>query len=53
MELIDRQKAIETIQKMKEEREKRTCQRVNIIQAQALGYVIEVLKKLPAYEEKQ
>lgn len=47
MELVDRNKAIEMLEKMKAEREKRTCSRSSIYEARALGYAIAILKRLP------
>jgi hypothetical protein len=47
-DLIDRDKAIDTLEKIRAEHAKRTCSRKSLQQAQALGYAIAVLKKLPA-----
>lgn len=47
-DLIDREKAIEVLKKIQKQHADRTCQRSSIIQAQALGYAIEVLRKLPS-----
>lgn len=47
-DLIDRDKAIDTLEKIRSEHAKRTCSRQSLQQAQALGYAIAVLKKLPA-----
>lgn len=46
-EYVDVEKAIETLQRFKAEREKRNCSRSQIIEAQAFGYAIAILKKLP------
>lgn len=51
-ELIDRNKAIEILEKIKKDKESKTCSRSNIYQAQALGYAIAVLKKIPTYEKE-
>lgn len=47
-DLIDRDKAISALEKIQAEHAKRTCSRQSLQQAQALGYAIAVLKKLPA-----
>lgn len=47
-DLIDRTKAIEILEKIQKEHAQRTCSRASLQQAQALGYAIAVLKKLPA-----
>lgn len=46
-DLIDREKAISTLEKIKAEHAKRTCSRASLQQAQALGYAIAVIRKLP------
>lgn len=51
-ELIDKNKAIEILEKIKKDKESKTCSRSNIYQAQALGYAIVVLKKIPTYEKE-
>lgn len=47
-DLIDRDKAIDLLKKIQEQHAKRTCQRSSILQATAIGYAIEVLRKLPS-----
>ena len=47
-DLIDSTKAIEVLAKIQKEHAQRTCSRASLQQAQALGYAIAVLKKLPA-----
>lgn len=49
-EYVNAEKAIETLSKLKAEREKRNCSRSQIIEAQAFGYAIAVIKKLPKVE---
>lgn len=49
-DLVDRDKAIKTLEKIQAEHARRTCSRQSLQQAQALGYAIAVLKKLPAAE---
>lgn len=48
MDLVDREKAIVILEKIKAEHASRTCSRSSLQQAQALGYAIAVIKKLPA-----
>lgn len=47
-DLIDREKAISILEKIRAEHAKRTCSRASLQQAQALGYAIEVVRKLPS-----
>ena len=51
-DLIDRDKAIDTLEKIRAEHAKRTCSRSSLLQAQAIGYAIEVLKRIPAGDEE-
>lgn len=47
-DLIDRTKAIEILEKIQKEHAQRTCSRVSLQQAQAIGYAIAVLRRIPA-----
>lgn len=47
-DLIDRDKAISTLEKIRAEHAKRTCSRQSLQQAQAIGYAIAVLRRIPA-----
>ena len=49
--LTYRNKAIEKLQQIQREHAKRTCSRSSLMQAQALGYAIEVLKKISTDDE--
>ena len=51
-DLIDRQEAIRILDSIRASHAKRTCSRTDIIQATAFEYAIEVIKKLPQYEDK-
>lgn len=44
---IDADKAIETLEKMKADRLKKSCQKSSLYEANALGYAIAIIKKLP------
>jgi hypothetical protein len=46
-DLIDRDKAIEILKKIQAQHARRTCQRSSLQQAAAIGYAIEILRKLP------
>jgi len=46
-----KEKAIEKLKQIQREHAKRTCSRSSLMQAQALGYAIEVLKKITTDEE--
>ena len=43
--------AIAKLTRIQQEHAKRTCSRSSLMQAQALGYAIEVLKKIPTDDE--
>ena len=47
MDLIDRQKAIEALEKIKATRDGKNCSRNAMYEARALGYAIAILKQLP------
>ena len=47
-DLIDRTKAIEILEKIQKEHAQRTCSRASLQQAQAFGYAIAVLRRIPA-----
>lgn len=47
-DLINRDKAIQILQRIQEQHAKRTCQRSALLQATAIGYAIEVIRKLPS-----
>lgn len=47
-DLINRTKAIEILEKIQKEHAQRTCSRTSLRQAQAIGYAIAVLRKIPA-----
>ena len=49
-ELIERDKAIEKLREIQAKHRSRTCSRSALIQADALGYAIEILRQLPAVE---
>jgi hypothetical protein len=49
-DLISRSKAIEIMQRMKKKKEECNC-RHGSYEAEALGYAIETIKQLPAYDE--
>ena len=51
-DLIDRAEAIEKLEKIRAEHARRTCSRESIRQADALGYAIAVLQKIPKYESR-
>lgn len=46
-EYIEVSKAIETLERMKAERQKKSCQKSSLYEANALGYAIAILKKMP------
>ena len=50
-DLIDRDAAIEVLEKIKAEHQRRTCSRESLRQADALGYAIAVLKSVPKAEQ--
>lgn len=52
MKLVDLDKCIEVLEKIKKERAVCNCGRKSIEQANALGYAIAILKKLPIIEER-
>lgn len=52
-EYVDVNKAIETLEKLKAEREKKSCQKHSIYEATAIGYAIAVLKKLPRIQANE
>ena len=52
VDLIDRNKAIEVLFKIKAEKESCNCSKQRLREATALGYAIAVLKKVPSYEEE-
>lgn len=47
MDLIDRKKAIEILEKIKAQKESCNCSRQRLREAQAIGYAIAIIKKLP------
>lgn len=49
-DLIDRAEAIEKLEKIRAEHARRTCSRESLRQADALGYAIAILQKIPKYE---
>lgn len=49
VELIDRQKAIQKLELIRDAR-KKSCSRQAMVEAAAMDYAIQVLKKLPADE---
>lgn len=53
MDLVDREKAIEVLRKIQKERAGCNCGRKSIDQANALGYAIMILKKLPRVETEK
>ena len=46
-ELVDRTEAIKVLEQIRQEHAKRTCQRSSQQIANAFGYAIEVIKRLP------
>lgn len=52
-DMIDRNKVIEILERMKKDKESKTCSRANIYQAQALGYAIAVIKKISSDDTKE
>ena len=50
-DLIDRDAAIEVLEKIKAEHQRRTCSRESLRQADALAYAIAVLKQVPKAEQ--
>lgn len=46
-----REKVIAKLRQIQQEHAKRTCSRSSLMQAQAIGYAIEVLKKIPTDDE--
>lgn len=50
-ELVDREEAIKTLEKIRQEHAKRTCQRTSQQIANAFGYAIEVIKRLPKVKQ--
>ena len=46
-ELVDREEAIKTLEKIRQDHAKRTCQRTSQQIANAFGYAIEVIRRLP------
>lgn len=51
MDLIDRQKAIDTLMAIKKEKEKSNCSKQRMREATAIGYAIAIIKKLPKVEQ--
>lgn len=47
-DLIDREKALEKLNAIKATKEARTCSTASMREAVAIGYAIEVLKRLPS-----
>lgn len=52
VDLIDRQEAIAKLEQIQAEHARRQCSRESLRQADALGYAIAVLKRIPKYEGK-
>ena len=48
-----RNKAIEKLQQIQREHARRTCSRSSLMQAQALGYAIEVLKRISTEDDEE
>lgn len=48
-ELIDKQKAIQKLEQIRDSR-KKSCSRQAIMEAAAMNYAIEILKRMPADE---
>ena len=44
--------AIAKLTRIQQEHARRTCSRSSLMQAQAIGYAIEVLKRIPAGDEE-
>ena len=51
--LTYRNKAIEKLQQIQREHAKRTCSRSSLMQAQAFGYAIEVLKLISTEDDEE
>lgn len=51
-DLIDRQEAINVLEKIKAQKENCNCSRQRLREAQAIGYAIAVIKKIKRYEER-
>ena len=47
-DLIDRNEALRILGEIKEQHARRTCSRSSQLQASAIGYAIEVVKKIPS-----
>ena len=50
--LTYRNKAIEKLQQIQQEHKRRTCSRSSQVQAQAIGYAIAVLERIPTEDEE-
>ena len=48
-----REKAIAKLRQIQHEHAKRTCSRSSLMQAQALGYAIEVLERIPTEDDEE
>lgn len=46
-EYIEVSKAIEILERMKAERQKKSCSKASLDEANAIGYAIAIIKKLP------
>lgn len=51
IDLINRAEAIEVIERIQKQKQKRDCSAQALREATALGYAIQVLKNIPSYEE--